>query len=142
MVDAILNSVTKRLGTTFGDSNHYYVEDVKQGLVKPCFTVDMLIPLQRSKSAVLYDRTFPMVIHWFGDSKDTIKKDCYVMAERIVECLEYLPFKTTVLRGEDISWQIVDEVLQVFITYKFTTTTATEMEDSMESFVDSVIHSN
>ena len=49
-----------------------------------------------------------------------------------MECLEYLPFKNTILRGEDISWQIIDEVLQVFITYEFTTkksTTLTNMEE-------------
>ena len=143
MVNSILNAVTKQLGTTFGDSNHYYVEDVKQDLTKPCFTVDMLIPLQRAKSAVLYDRTMPMVIHWFGDSKETIKKDCYSMGERVVECLEYLPFMGTLLRGEDISWQIVDEVLQVFVTYKFTTTTSSKIaEDDMDSFVETVAHTN
>ena len=140
MVNSILNAVTKQLGTTFGDSNHYYVENVEQGLTKPCFTVDMLIPLQRSRSPFLYDRTMPLVIHWFGDSKETIKKDCYSMGESVVECLEYLPFKDTLLRGEDISWQIVDDVLQVFITYKFTTTKATPTEDSMETVVDVVTH--
>lgn len=140
MVNSILNAVTKQLGTTFGNSNRYYVENVEQGLTKPCFTVDMLTPLQRSKSAVLYDRTFPMVIHWFGDSKETIKKDCYSMGEQVVECLEYLPFKGTLLRGEDISWQIVDDVLQVFITYKCTTQKITTVEDDMETFVDTVTH--
>ena len=140
MVNLILNAVTKRLGTTFGSSNHYYVEDVEQGLIKPCFTVDMLIPLQRSKSAVLYDRTMPLVIHWFGDSKDDIKKDCYEMGERVVECLEYLPFKGTILRGEDISWEIVDNVLRVFITYKFTTRVDVEDGDTFETFETSIIH--
>lgn len=140
MVNSLLNAVTKQLGTTFGNSNRYYVEDVEQGLVKPCFTVDMLLPLQRSKSAILYDRTMPMVIHWFGDSKETIKKDCYAMGEQVVECLEYLPFKGTVLRGEDISWQIVDDVLQVFVTYKFTTKKVVIEETPMDNIVDTVTH--
>ena len=141
MVNLILNAVTKQLGNTFGNSHHYYVEDVEQGLMRPCFTVDMIIPLQRSKSPVLYDRTMPMVIHWFGDSKTNNKNKCYTMAEQVVECLEYLPFENTLLRGEDISWQIVDDVLQVFITYKFTTTIATKQEDTidtLESHVTSV----
>lgn len=141
MVNSILNSVTKQLGTRFGNTNRYYVENVKQGLTKPCFTVDMLLPLQRSKSRFLYDRTMPIVVHWFGDSKKTIKKDCYVMAEEVVECLEYLPFKNTILRGEDISWQITDDVLQVFITYKFTTKKVIEDEaPSLETFETNVSH--
>lgn len=141
MVNLILNSVTKQLGATFGNSYHYYVEDVEQGLTKPCFTVDMLIPLQRSKSPVLYDRTMPIVVHFFSDSKLNIKQQCYAMGEQIVECLEYLPVGTTLIRGEDISWQIVDEVLQVFVTYRFTTKLVTPEEETPETLDTSVAHS-
>lgn len=138
MVNSILNAVTKQLGTTFGDSYHYYVENVEQGLTKPCFTADLLIPLQRSRSPVLYDRTMPLVIHYFGDSKTNKKKECYSIAEQAVECLEYLPFENTLLRGEDISWQIVDDVLQVFITYKFITRKVTPEIDSMGSIIRNI----
>jgi hypothetical protein len=142
MVDSILNAVTKQLGTTFGNTYHYYVEDVEQGLIKPCFTADVLLPLLRSKSAVLYDRTMPIVIHYFSDSKTNIKKDCYAMGEQIVECLEYLPFRDTLLRGENISWQVVDDVLQVFITYKFTTQRVMNDGDTMSDIVETVTHTN
>ena len=142
MVNSLLNAVTKQLGTTFGTTYRYYVEDVEQNLTKPCFTIDTLIPLQRSRSPVLYDRTMPLVVHYFSDSKTNLKKDCYGMAEQVVECLEYLPFESTLLRGEDISWQLVDDVLQVFVTYKFTTQRDVELEDSMETFTDIVNHAN
>ena len=130
MVNNLLNAVTKQLGTTFGMDYHYYVENVEQDLKKPCF--DVLIPLQRRKSPLLYERTMPLVVHYFSDSKTNLKQDCYRIAERLVECLEHLPFKNTVLRGEDISWNMVDGVLQLFITYKFTTKLITEDEDSIE----------
>lgn len=136
MVNSILTAVTKRLGTTFGTSYRYYVENVEQGLQKPCFTVDMLTPLQRSRSPVLYDRTMPLVIHYFSGSEKNLKKDCYSMAEQIVECLEYLPFQTTKLCGEDISWQIVDDVLQVFVTYKFMTKRVENNEIFMETLTE------
>lgn len=140
MVNLILSAITKQLGTTFGYEYHYYVEDVEQGLKKPCFTVDALIPLQRSKSPVLYDRTMPIVVHYFSDSTKDIKNHCYAMSEQIVECLEYLPFENTLLRGEDISWQIVDDVLQVFVTYRFTTKRVTPVEEALETLDTSVAH--
>ena len=139
MVNSFLNAVTKQLGTTFGNSNRYYVEDVEQGMVEPCFTIDILLPLQRSKSAVLYERTMPLVIHWFSGSNTTNKKDCYEMAERTIECLEYLPFNNTLIRGEDISWKMVDDVLEISITYKFTTTIAKD-EDKFETLDTLVGH--
>lgn len=140
MVNSILNAITKQLGTTFGNTYHYYVETVEQELKTPCFTIDLVLPLQRSKSAVLYDRTMPIVIHYFSDSKNNIKNDCYSMGESVIECLEYLPFKNTILRGEDISWQMVDDVLQVFITYKFTTSKNVQTEDNMVDAVETVTH--
>ena len=141
MVNNLLSAVTKQLGTTFGDSYRYYVEDVEQGLKKPCFTVDVLIPLQRSKSPFLYDRTMPLVVHYFSDSQTNIKSDCYAMGERLVNCLEYLPFNNTLLRGEDISWQIIDDVLQVFVTYNFTTTNYSPT-DNMNDLGSVVSHSD
>ena len=140
MVESLLNAVTKQLGATFGNKYHYYVENVEQNLTKPCFTVDVLLPLQRSTSPTLYSRTMPIVVHYFSDSKTNLKQDCYSMGERIVECLEYLPFKDTLLRGEDISWHLVDDVLQLFITYKFKTKRVEEVEDSIETFDTSIIH--
>lgn len=140
MVNSLLNAVTKQLGTTFGNKYRYYVEDVEQGLTKPCFTVDVLIPIQRSKSPVLYDRTMPLVVHYFSDSKQNIKSDCYSMGERVVEALEYLPFQNTTLRGEDISFHIVEDVLEVFITYKFTTKLVVENGDPMDEMASSVTH--
>ena len=140
MVNSVLTAVTKQLGTTFGTKYRYYVEDIEQGLHKPCFTVDMLTPLQRLKSPVLYDRTMPLVIHYFSDNTKDLKKDCYAMAENVVECLEHLPFQNTLLRGENISCQIVDDVLQVFVTYEFTTKKVTETEDAIDSMITNVNH--
>lgn len=140
MVNTFLNSVTKHLGTTFGNAYHYYVEDVKQGLVKPCFTVDLLVPMMRSKSLVLYDRTMPLVLHYFSDDRKDLKKHLYEMAEQIVECVEYLPFLNTQLRGENISWQIVDDVLQIFVTYKFTTRKVLDEGELMETLSESVVY--
>jgi hypothetical protein len=142
MVNSLLNSVTKQLGTTFGTGYRYYVENVEQNLTKPCFTIDMLMPMERSKSPVLYDRTMPLVVHYFSDSKTNLKQDCYSMAERVLECLEYLPYQNSILRGENISWQIVDDVLQIFITYRFTTVMSKETADNMEDVVDSIVRAN
>jgi hypothetical protein len=138
MVNKTLKAVTKQLGETFGKSYHYYVETVEQGLTKPCFTIDVLIPTMRSKSPILYDRTIPMVLHYFSDSKNT-KQDCYEKAEKIAESLEYLPFEGTFLRGEDITWNINDDVLQLFITYKYTTKKVKPEEDVMETVEDTVV---
>jgi hypothetical protein len=135
VVNSIVDAVTTQLGKTFGDNYHYYFENVEQNLTTPCFTVDLLIPTMRSRSAVLYDREMPLIIHYFSDSKTSLKRDCYNIAEQLTECLEYLPYDTTLLRGEEISWDIVDDVLQFFVTYEFITTkvdTSTEVMEELD----------
>lgn len=133
MVNEMLKGISNQLYDVFGADYKYYVENVEQKLAKPCFTIDSIIPLQRSRSRLLYDRTIPVVVHYFTDEKEITKKDCYEKAELIVEALEYVPFHGYLIRGENISWQIVDDVLQVFVTYKFITKKLTSNEDDMEA---------
>ena len=142
MVNSFLDAVTTQLGKTFGTGYHYYVENVKQNLTLPAFTIDVLMPLERSRSPRLYDRTMPLVIHYFSDNKQNLKRDCYDIAERVLECVEYLPYQNTMLRGEDISWQIVDDVLQIFVTYKFRTVMSKETEDNMEDILETNTRTN
>lgn len=141
MVNDVLDAITKQLGQTFGNSYRYYVENVEQDLQKPCFTVDMLEPRERSINYKRYRRTMPVVVHYFNEERDTNKKDCYAMAERLVECLEYLTFKDTVLRGENISWQLVEGVLQVLLTYRFDTHKLENLE-TMETLEGTKVSSN
>ena len=82
----------------------------------------------------------PIVVHYFSDSEKDLKDNCYAMGEQIVECLEYLPFEGSPIRGENISWQIVDDVLQVFVTYKFTTVRVNEDNTKMELLNEQVKH--
>lgn len=142
MVNELLNGVSNQLYDVFGTDYKYYVENVEQNLTKPCFTIDSLVDIQRSRSRYLYDRTIPIVVHYFSSDKATTKKDCYGKAEQIVEALEYVPLDGALIRGEDISWQIVDDVLQVFITYRFITKKVTSNEDNMENYVQSNISVN
>ncbi len=132
MVNDVLTAMSTQLYTKFGDSKHYYVENIEQNLIKPCFTLDAIIPLQRATSPLLYKRTIPVVIHYHSDDKNDTKCDSYEIAEQTIECLEYLPFNGGIIRGEDISWQMVDDVLQIFITYRFTTRKVTPDETDME----------
>lgn len=133
MVNEMLKGISNQLYDVFGSEYKYYVENVEQNLTKPCFTIDSIIPLQRSRNRVLYDRTIPVVVHYFTGDKQNTKKDCYEKAELIVEALEYVPFHNSLIRGENISYQIVDDVLQVFVTYKFITRKVTSNEDEMDT---------
>ena len=138
----MLSGISNQLFDEFGNDYKYYVENVEQKLSKPCFTIDSLTDLQRSRSRVLYERTIPVVVHYFTSDKELTKKDCYEKAERIVNALEYVPFHGALIRGEDISWKIVDDVLQVFVTYRFITKKVTSNEDDMDTVSFNTVPTN
>ena len=124
MVNEIFNWITVALNKEFGSGYKYYIENVEQNLKKPCFAIAALNPMITSRSPKLYRRVVPIVIHYFTDKQDTTdaKKDCYNIAERLWDKLEYLTSysdKTITIRGEDISWEMVEDVLEFFITYTF-----------------------
>lgn len=83
----------------------------------------------------------PIVVHYFSDKKDTLKKDAYEIGEKAMEGLEYLPFENGLIRGEDLSWLLVDDVLQIFLTYKFKTKKIVEAETNMEKVESKVMGS-
>lgn len=132
MVDKVADAITTQLAATFGDDYHYYLEDVEQNLTRPCFTIYALQSRERSRSPVLYDRTVPVVVHYFSDKKSGVRKNAYQIAEQVMDCLEYLPFDGSYLRGENISYMMVDDVLEVFITYRFRTQKVLVPETDME----------
>lgn len=117
-VSDVINTITKTLHNEFGNDFKYYVEIIPQNSNKPCFVVSTLLDLINAKSPVLYDRTIPIIIHYFTNANKSIL-DNFNVAERLWDCLEYITNDEIILRGRDISWEIVENVLQFSITYKF-----------------------
>lgn len=121
MVNELFDAITRTMFTEFGETHKFYVEEIEQNATKPCFSVGTLNPIIKSRSLVRYNYTIPIVLHYFTDKDNTTdsRKDCYAVAERLWQLLEYLPYEDYLIRGEDMSWDIVEGVLQFFITYSF-----------------------
>ena len=123
MVNDIFDWITIALYDKFGENYTYYVEEVEQGASRPCFVVGALNPIIKRTNPVRYDRVFPIAIHYFSDKDNAsqIKRDCYDVAEKLIESLEEIRStdKQFLVRGYDMSWEITENVLQFFITYRF-----------------------
>jgi hypothetical protein len=129
LVTEFFDAITVALHDTFGDNYKYYLEIVEQNAKKPCFVVDAISPLIRSAGLRKYDFIIPIVVHYFTDAPDTqsAKRDSYDVGEKIMDALEYLKVKDITVRGEDISMELVEGVLQFYITYRLTGITTPEV---------------
>lgn len=122
MVNNCFNWITVALHNEFGSDYKFYVEEIEQNVKKPCFVVGTLNPLVKARSPVKYRRVVPIVLYYFTNKENTVdaKRDCYEIAERLFDSLEYLRADDDVIiRGSDISWEVVEGVLQFFVTYSF-----------------------
>ena len=136
MVNNVLNSISKALYGTFGDTHHYYVEDIEQKAKLPCFTIGVLNPQIRSVNRKDYYWTVPCIIHHFSEDttneiSDTIKKS-YAIGDKVIDSLEYLNIGGRTVRAENMSYTMAGrDALQIFITYRFWTEKP-ETLDNME----------
>lgn len=142
MVNDLFDWITIALYNKFGDDYKYYVEEVEQNTSKPCFVVGALEPIVRRQSPVRYDRVFPIVIYYFTDKDSTsqAKRDCYDVAEKLLEALEEINNTEgdVLIRGYNISWEIVEGVLEFFINYRFYTYREVESEVMEDGFYNGV----
>lgn len=119
----MLNNVTAGIAIAinqeFGDSYEIYTDEVEQDLKEPCFFIMILNPDIERRLSVRREVDVPMSIQYFPKKGRAEYND---VAERlalyVLECIT--PYESDALiRGKDMHWEIVDGVLNFFVTYNF-----------------------
>jgi hypothetical protein len=91
-----------------------YGEEIKEGLTTPCFFVKILEPAHTHELNRRYVRELPFDVHYFTDTN----KDRISMADQLTSVLETVQVNGRPISGINMSWEIVDEVLHFFVTYR------------------------
>lgn len=91
-----------------------YGEEIKEGLITPSFFVKILEPTHTQELNRRYVRELPFDVHYFADTN----KDRIVVAEQLTSALETIQVNGRPIHGIKMSWEIIDEVLHFFVTYR------------------------
>lgn len=126
-VNDIISGVSRALNKEFGAGYTNYTEEVKQGLKTPCFfifCIDRKSKLMRANcgSQVLKKRYFlenRFCIQYLPSSENRGREECFAVAEKLPLLLEELEIDSELLRGTDMSCEVVDGVLSFFVDYNF-----------------------
>lgn len=115
MLTDIVNGISIKLNSIFGDSYKIYTDDVKQGLTEPCFFVKTLpvnnVPLLGKRAK----RTYSFMISYFPQKGN---EEMMVVSEQLLNGLEYITLLNgDVLRGHSLEAEIVDGVLHFSVNY-------------------------
>lgn len=109
----VRTGVFQALAQAFPDIDRYG-EEIKEGLTIPSFFVKLLEPAHTHELNRRYVRELPFDVHYFTDTN----KDRITMADQLTSVLEMIQVNGRLVSGINMSWQIVDEVLHFFVTYR------------------------
>lgn len=133
-VKNVLSAVSAVLSDEF-EGYEIYLDDVRQGLSPPCFTVACGSSLKQFLGK-RFRRDFDIRVHFFpgGENKHT---ECADAEERLFSALRYIEVDGDLLRGEDMSRNYSDGILTFnvrFGTYVLDSDRAENMGDLESRF--------
>ena len=118
MINDILSGLTNGIYQEFGSGYKIYTEDVEQGLSEPCFFIAVLEAQQVRIIGNRYMLTAVLDVHYFPSEKAK-NKEMQDVASRLYKVLERITFLDgDMLNGFELKWEVVDDVLHFFVTYK------------------------
>lgn len=92
-------------------------EEMKQGLIPPCFFVRLLEPEHVQEMGRRFARFHPFVVRHYA--VDRSNDAMYDMAEQLTSVLQQIEVGGRPVRGLGMRFEIVDEVLHFFVEYNF-----------------------
>lgn len=131
MFKEIVDGISIKLNSIFGDGYETYAEDVEQGLQEPCFFIKSLPVINNPLLGKRKKRTYSFDIAYFPLEGN---EEMMTVSEQMLDGLEYITLLNgDILRGFNLEAEIIDGVLHVSVNYiVFLNDYSTE--DSMESY--------
>lgn len=106
-----------------------YGEEIKQGLVGPCFFVKILTAEQDREVDRRYLRQHSFDVHYFSKTNE----DMHNVAEILYASLEYISADGKLYRGQRMRNEIVDGVLHFFVDYDFHVIKPKQVDPKMQT---------
>ena len=129
MINELIMGISQALDTAFSDVE-IHIDQIKQGLVGPCFFIMLLAPNQTQTIGARYYRENSFDIHYFPKKDNT--SEINTVTDKLMNVLEYINFDGGLLRGTKIHSEVIEGVLHFFVNYNFYTIKDTIADPYME----------
>ena len=115
MLADIVNGISIKLNSVFGDSYEIYTENVEQGLEEPCFFIKTLPTTNTPLLGKRKKRTYSFVISYFPEKGN---EEMMRVSETLLNEMEYITLLNgDMIRGHSLQAEIVDDVLHFSVNY-------------------------
>lgn len=133
MYKDIIDAVTVHINDLFGDSYKIYANSVNQGLEEPCFFVQILEPSEKQVFGPRYYRETLICVQYIPQERRDVTGDLYRVADILMDGMEIIRLDDgSPLRGTGRRFQIVDGVLNFFVSYNMYVLRTPEKAEPME----------
>lgn len=110
----IISSIVNRLNEVFGLT--VYTESVEQGFKEPCFFVSRFNTTHKLFLGRRYYDTNQFCINFFPNEGDE-REHCDSVAHKLFICLEWLNYGEDLIRGVNMKYDVLDNVLNFYVDY-------------------------
>ena len=115
MINDIVKGIGKAIRDEFGSDYNIHTEEVKQGLKEPCFFISVLNPQYEQVLGKRYLISCNCMVQYITEGG---REECNNVAERLFDCLELIIVSGDIVRGTDMSFEVVDGILNFNVSYK------------------------
>lgn len=117
MVNDLYTSIAVKLESLF-DEPRIYFDKLPQGYKAPSFFIKLLSATHELKLYNRYELTLNFDVHYLPNDRHIDVEEFNDVAYRLLFGLEYIEFNNSPIRGMNISYEVQEDVLHFFITYK------------------------
>jgi len=112
----IIDGISEKLNSVFGDEYEIYTEQIKQGMKTPCFFIQLITPENVQIMGNRYFRKNLFCIQFFPSSNEPNAECCY-MQDALYLALEHITVDGDLQRGIKMCGEFIDGVLHFFVNY-------------------------
>ena len=129
MINNLIDAISIKLNSVFGNGKKIYSESIKQKMIEPCFFIKVLNPGQSKLLGRRYSRTHPFDIHYFPAAEGN-NNELQGMASDLYEALEYVTLISgSLVHGTEMKHEVVDGVLHFFVHFNMMVILPTTYDD-------------
>lgn len=137
MVNEIIDGIAKAIKTEY-KSCSIYVDEVKQGLKRPCFFIALIDALQEQKLDNRLWREHIFDVHYFPAKNAPVREinsviDTLRTSLLYISVVDVYDNKANLVRGTEMRHEIVDGVLHFFVNYNLFVLVPPENNPYMET---------
>lgn len=114
-ISEMISAITRKIKDKYPEVT-VYKDKVKQGFKTPCFFVTCLNGEQNKVGRNKYNRDYLFNIRFHMKEPDRV--ELLIKGEEIQELLQEIKNGNELLRGKELKYEIVDDILQFFVSYK------------------------